>query len=197
MDYTKTKEYAPYGSEASDWQKKAVALFENKDYKGGIKALEEGLKYDKFNIDLMMAESWAYRQLGNTAKSDEVRKRWFAIADSIILRGNGRSYETAWTVISVPEEYAVLRLLGCKSQRQFLEEHNGHMFDVLEALPKGAKEPISFYFNIDAPMKNLHHSLSGVDGTKAAMPAQSDDSATPSPSSPPPAKPAKKPTSKP
>jgi hypothetical protein len=89
----------------------------------------------------------AYDHLGKTAEADREGPIGQGLLDSIET-GDGLSYGTAWTVITVAEEYDFLYYIGLKPGQQSLSEHDGHMFDVLEAADDKGNST-TYYFNID------------------------------------------------
>jgi hypothetical protein len=113
---------------------------------------------------LMMAI--AYDHMG---KADDAQREGTigeGLLDSI-QTGDGLSYDTAWTVITVAEEYDYLTYAGLEPGNQSLEEHDGHEFDVLEAKDdKGSSA--KYYFNIDREWAAENRLFSGLelDGDK-------------------------------
>jgi hypothetical protein len=65
-----------------------------------------------------------------------------------IQTGDGLSPATAFTVITVDEEYALMRALGAKVQEQSLVRQDGHAYDRLEALDRGGRK-VAYYFAVD------------------------------------------------
>ncbi|HZZ88594.1 MAG TPA: DUF4919 domain-containing protein [Caulobacteraceae bacterium] len=65
-----------------------------------------------------------------------------------IQTGDGLSPATAFTVISVDEEYALLRALGAKVQEQSLVQQDGHAYDRLEVLATDGRKS-AYYFAVD------------------------------------------------
>lgn len=84
--------------------------------------------------------------------------RFTAICRVILSSGDGRTPETAFKVICVPDEYEILhkifRIRGLKGQAA-LSEYN---CDVVTVIPYNGQEEIKIYFNIErglAGMKSL------------------------------------------
>jgi hypothetical protein len=67
---------------------------------------------------------------------------------SITASGDGRTPETAFKVISIPEEYMTLWYLGLSPQGQTLEEYDGLPFDVLKVKNRKTGEQSSVFFDI-------------------------------------------------
>ncbi len=71
------------------------------------------------------------------------------LLDSIQNGGDGKTAQTAFVVMSVDEEYTLLRFLGYQMQSQGLEKTEGHTFDVLTVINPKNQETRKLYFNID------------------------------------------------
>lgn len=69
------------------------------------------------DIDAHLIRAIALKELGRVAESDH-HAEWFrGLVDSILTSGDGRTPQTAFVVISVAEEYSILRVLRVKPKR--------------------------------------------------------------------------------
>lgn len=104
---------------------------------------------------------WAYadaKQLGDTARM-EIHKRWYqGLIQSVLKTGDGKTPETAWKTISVPEEYAVLQYFGLARGAQALVT-NPVMIDKLTAKPLAGGDAVDLYFNPELHFKRLAREL--------------------------------------
>lgn len=76
----------------------------------------------------------------------ETHKRWFlGLTDSILATGDGKTPETPFITISIPEEYATLARLGLTPRRQALVE-GPSMLDLITAEDEFGKTR-SIYFS--------------------------------------------------
>lgn len=162
FSYAASKDYDPYNAEVADAKKKCSDLMKQKAFASAIEEADRGLLADKYNIDLLIAKAAAYRALGNLEKAGEVRQQWMSLMDSILSGGDGRDFATAFRVISVDEEYAVLRVMQIERVTQSLVEHDGSQFDILSIKDPDSGKESQLYFNIDLPMKWLHAKFSQV-----------------------------------
>lgn len=114
------------------------------------KQAESVLEKNYVDANAHMVASIAYREQGDAEKA-KLHRRWAdGLLDSIKSGGDGKSAETAWHVISVSEEYAVMRSMSLRAVGQSLVNEKGHAYDVLKTIdPKNAEA--TFYFNIDKP----------------------------------------------
>ncbi len=160
--YSKSKDYEPYSTDAKDAVQRSWELIEKKSFKAAIEAADNGLKHSHFSIDLLMAKSAAYHELGDAAKAQEFQAAWIGVADSILSRGDGKSFETAFTVISVDEEYSVLRLLKLVLVQQALVEHDGKSFDRLDLKKGDSDQTLTLFFNVDLPFGWERRQFEGI-----------------------------------
>ncbi len=184
LAYAASKDYRPYDSEVADLRKRASELMQKKDYEGALDAAERGLARDRFNLQLLIVKSAALRVLGDPPKADETRQQWMLLMDSILTSGDGRSFATAFKVITIDEEYAVLQVLRIEQGKQALVEHDGGNFDVLTVKDPDSGKEFDLYFNVDLPVKWLNASFAGSGakpGTAPAATTPKDKSAAPGP----------------
>ena len=94
------------------------------------------------DIDARVAAAVASQKLGRPEDAD-LHKRWYnGLVDSVLASGDGKTAQTAFVVISVEEEYAVLRAMGLESRGQMLVDGG---IDALTVETEAGNEII--YFN--------------------------------------------------
>src|SRR5579859_1760076 len=137
----------------SDSEKAMFEALSAKDFPKALKLAETVLAVEYINMDAHFVASMANREMGDTEKAEFHRTAFRGLIDSIRNSGDGKSMETAWVVVTVHEEYVVLRALGFKPSGQSLLEKDGHSYDVMKvkSAEDGAEQ--SFYFNIDIALK--------------------------------------------
>ncbi len=95
--------------------------------------------------------------------NEELQQKWWSdyhknvfgrLLDSILNWGDGQTAATAYKVISIQEEYAVLRVLGVTPVRQSLQRADGHSYDVFSVKDDRSGEDMQVFFNVDIPMAN-------------------------------------------
>lgn len=159
MDYSKSLEYNPYNSEMRGIMGKCNKLMDEDKFNEAIEEAKAGLKMDKYNIQLLVCLASAYRKIGDIENADNYRKLWTGLASSILAGGDGKSEKSAFTVISVDEEYAVLDVLGLRRVKQRLVTIDDKNFDILEVKGRDTDKTFELYFNIDIPFKWLAKKL--------------------------------------
>lgn len=94
------------------------------------------------------AERVPLGRLGRDAEASFHRNVAIALLASIIHTGDGRAFDSAWTVFRVKEEYEVLKARGYLVEQQSLTTHNGHTFDVLHARAVKGDTQVDWYFDV-------------------------------------------------
>ena len=129
--------------------------FQSEDWAGAIVEAKAVLEKDFVDPEAHLRAAVAYRRSGDEVSADREQ----AIATSLlssIRTGSGQSAQTAFTVISVKEEYVLMATEGRKVTGQSLRRVDGHAYDVLETVDK-AGAPMTFWFQIDRVMAAEAH----------------------------------------
>ena len=150
MAYARSDAYQPYVHDMTNVEALRAALLAG-DLDAALVAVEHLLAYNYLDIEAHMSADYISVKQGNPERSAYHRAWATGLLQAIRSTGSGQSFEDAYIVLSIPEEYTELRLLGLKAGRQRLMQHEGHWFDVLEATHPQTGEAISVYFNIDLP----------------------------------------------
>lgn len=127
--YTRTPHYNPYRSGAPDSE--LIALMRAENWSAAAVRCERLIAEDYLHAPLHLTMSYIYEQL-----EDSERAAWhlqFArgLISSLLSSGDGRTPETAFKVITVREEYEMLRALSLESLGQRLITANDRYYDVL------------------------------------------------------------------
>jgi hypothetical protein len=160
IDYTRLRlSYmdSPEYKAAKDVSKSEDAMTDalnKKDYPAALKDAETVLESNYVNIDAHYVALVANREMGATDKAAFHRTVFRGLIDSIRNSGDGKSMETAWVVITVHEEYVMLRVLGFRPSGQSLVNQNGHAYDVMKVKNAEDGTEQTFYFNVDIPFKH-------------------------------------------
>ena len=149
-------DYHPYDTKNRDIQKSVGELLSQGKFSEAITAAQQGLTVAKYDIDLLIMLASAYRESGDIPNADKTREQWMSLVDSILVSGTGRDFANAFQVISVAEEYAVMRILRLPAGAQALVEHEGSEFDVVTIKNPQTGQELVLYFNVDLPKKWLN-----------------------------------------
>lgn len=92
-----------------------------------------------------------YEILGDTINANKYKAIQFGLLMSIVNSGDGKSCETGWSVIQVPEEYFILEMLGVKLSKQNID-NDGGICDRIEVVDENDKKKV-YYFEISNVFK--------------------------------------------
>jgi hypothetical protein len=124
-----------------------VNAYGAKDWNGALAAANRILDQNYCNGLAHMVAGLASDKLGRTADARREKAMGLAIFASI-KTGDGLSYEHAFTVISIGEEYDTFLTLDLDPGAQSLGNNAGHMYDIFTTKDAAGK-PVTYYFNID------------------------------------------------
>ena len=113
---------------------------------------EAVLEKNYVDANAHMVAHIAYRQQGDAEKA-QLHRRWAdGLVESIKAGGDGKSPQTAWHVISISEEYAVIRSMNLRALGQSLVNDKGHAYDMLKTQdPRANNAEVTLFFNVDKP----------------------------------------------
>jgi hypothetical protein len=147
MAFTKTAAYNPYDLDNMIHEEMATAL-DNKKYDKAIQLAEKVLSTRFVDVNAHSVASRAYTAL---EKAEQAKFHSFVregLVQSILKSGDGKAAATAYVVISIDEENAVLSALGIRKSQQSLLEEKGTKFDRIVGVEEKRKERVTLYFNI-------------------------------------------------
>jgi Domain of unknown function (DUF4919) len=123
------------------------------NYTEAIKIAESVLEGNFVEVNAHMVAQIAYQETGNAERAQFHQYMTEGLLNSIKSKGDGKSIETAFHVISINEEYALLRSIGLRPFEQSLLEDKGSQFDALKVVDPLTNEQSVVYFNVDLPFK--------------------------------------------
>jgi hypothetical protein len=145
-------EYTPYfpsNDEELDLNIGVTDALNAEDFPKAIRLIDRLLELNYLYVDAHLFACHAYRQMGDDSKS----VYHYAFAESIFRSigesGDGRSFDSAFKVIGIWEEYGILKVLRLQYRMQQLEHHEGHRFDVFDIANPKPDQAGKLYFNID------------------------------------------------
>jgi hypothetical protein len=138
--------------EISHERAEMVRAMGTKDFARALELSSVVLAEAFIDIDGQLTACVANGELQQTWWSDYHKNVFGRLLDSILNWGDGQSAETAYKVISIQEEYAVLRVLGVTPVRQSLHRTSDHSYDIFSVKDAGTGEDMQVFFNVDIPM---------------------------------------------
>jgi len=157
--YAESPDFDLLGSGAEDARKQMYADYRGGDFAGALQQAASVLGHDYVDIDAHMVADLAARKLGDEAQAKLHHDAAIGLLNSI-RTGDGHTPETAYTVITVGEEYAVLRAYGLRPSQQALISNGGHSYDRLDAIDHDGKT-VTLYFLIDRVLAAEDAALNG------------------------------------
>ena len=124
------------------------------NFPAALQIAEKVLGVNYVEINAHMVASLAQQQLGNADRAAFHRNIADGLLRVVMSKGDGATAETAWAVIDISEEYAVMRVLAVSVQKQSLsmKPDGGPKLDVLDVVDQRTKMPRTVYFNVDRSM---------------------------------------------
>jgi hypothetical protein len=144
--YTQSAGFSGYGEGS---KKEMYAALNAKKFDDALKLANTRLDEDYVDLNAHFVALVANRELGHADKAEFHRTVFVALMDSIIKGHDGQTAATAYQVISVAEEYAVINYLEFRPSGQGLVREDGHNFDVMTVIDPKTTETHKLYFNID------------------------------------------------
>jgi hypothetical protein len=145
--YTQTAGYEPY-SVAPNMTSLDEAM-QRQDWLQASSICLELLQADFLQIRLHQLAAYLLEQ----ADQLDLAKWHTAFANgltaSILQSGDGRSFENAWQVVHIREEYDVLRLLNLTLANQALIVYNERHYDVLEVVGQDGQLQGRLFFDVE------------------------------------------------
>jgi hypothetical protein len=157
MSYASTSNYDP--EEGSDQIKDMFGKLNAKDYRGALKAANAVLDKQYVNIDAHLVASSAYEGLHDDVAAKMHHDIVVGLVRSILDSGSGTSTATAYKVISVGEEYSVMRVLGWIPNKQSYVHEGARSYDEMEMLDQRSNTPVTRYFDVTLSDEHMEKSL--------------------------------------
>lgn len=154
---TQLDNYDPYGA---DREHPMAALRAGEAAQAKMLA-ESILAENYLDLESHFAAAAMAEERGDAAAAAHHRYVMQGILNSILKSGDGKTLDTAFVVISLSEEYAVMHHLGLRVAGQaLLHGDGGHSFDLLHGEDPESGSMRDVYFNIDPIMNALSKQLS-------------------------------------
>lgn len=157
MKYAASPQYEP--EEGSEEVKKMYEALNQKDFQGALKTANGVLDKQYVNIDAHIVASEAYKGLNNDPMAKLQHDIVVGLMRSILGSGSGASPASAYKVISIAEEYALMRLMGWRPQKQSYLHQGTRSYDAMEVLDTQDQSILTVYFNVTLSDQQMEKSL--------------------------------------
>lgn len=152
MAYAKTSFYNPYDTTYKKIKEEMMTALKAKQYKRAIKLANSILKTNFLNPDAHLICFYAYKDLKDKKNARFHNFILNGIVASILKSGNGKTPASAYKVISINEEYAVLGSLSLNVLKQQLIRKDGNNYDKMIVKSKKTGKTFDVYFNVNIPL---------------------------------------------
>lgn len=146
--YVQTENYHPDTPEEESALIKLSELRHNGQIEMLVSYADELLKLNPYNLDALNNKASAYGLLNIEAEMNEAISRWVGIFDSILMSGDGTSFETAYKVISFSEEARMLEFFEMVLESRKLVGQNDKTYHFLSVINPKTKKRYEVYFEI-------------------------------------------------
>lgn len=158
--YAESAGYQPYGATRDELKRALHDAFNAQDCPKVLIDADRVLNEIYIDIEAHLLSARCFERGGEQAKAGFHRAVAKGLMDSIVASGDGKTPKTAFVVVAIDEEYAVLSALRWRLVEQALIDDDGHSFDRMSVKSANSDETTVLFFQIDRPMKWLSHSLS-------------------------------------
>lgn len=146
--YSESDQLDLFGAAIMPLRKEMIDAFLNGDHDLALERSAQILDKEFFDIEAWMLCAHVWSERGDASKAETCYLAVDEILESIMGGGDGRSFETAFTVVAVRKEYSLLSVFGMQLETQSLVHKDGHSYDVLKVKNEEGKE-LELYFQID------------------------------------------------
>lgn len=144
--YMETPQYSPYEPEIVS--RDALIAVDEGNLEKALTLAGRILENDFTNGGAHVAAAICHREFDDPAQADFHRKLWMGLYDSICRSGDGKSPETALTVINIEEEYFFLYVSELIPVKQDLVCVGDKSFDVIEVQDSERDKVKKAYFDV-------------------------------------------------
>lgn len=148
LAFAETKEYSYHGPEKAE-REKFFKPFNDKNYKDALKQAEKYLEKNYVDLNAHYVAYNSAKELKDDKKAEFYKAITLGLLNSIKNGNDGLSAKTPFYVITIDEEYTMMRFLGYQFNTQSLQHTDGHSFDVFTVTNTKNNEKTTLYFNID------------------------------------------------
>lgn len=160
MAYAGRKGYNAYAHVGyADLFQEALKHARAEHYDSAVHYTQMIFAINPLDIETHILSDTFFKQLGDKKRAAYHRRMATGLLRSILNSGDGKTPSTAFVVIGVQEEYALLYVMGLRSTSQALDHSDGHILDKLSVVDVESSEKSTLYFNVDIPFASMNELL--------------------------------------
>jgi len=138
---------------------KLMEAVNKRDFKQMSVAAEAVLKTNYADMDGHYFAKIAAQQLGDPQGAEFHRWVEIGLLNALRSSGDGKSVDTAMKVISVDEEYFIIRMMGQQPKKQSLGSCAGNPCDIYTTYDPETQKAQTWYFDVSVPMGRMAKAL--------------------------------------
>lgn len=169
--YVNSPDYDPYSFNVREPSAEMHKSARQDDCKTALNYAKRVLDMQFLAIDAHNIAGYCHEKLGRKDAATQERAIARGLIQSIVESGDGKTPETAFIVVTLEEQYALIMAMRLQRRSKSLIYHDGHSYDVHEVAQSsdGASGmSIKLYFRIDPILAHLDARLQ--DKEKPASP---------------------------
>lgn len=153
--YAETAGYDPYGMTVRDLITGMRDAFSAGDCKTAGTDAEKIATLQFTEIEAHMVTALCLEKEGDAREANAQHAIILGLMKSILDSGDGLAPATAYQVVTIEEEYAVLNLLDLDMKQQALVQEDGHSYDRFTVAKKDGQGETEIFFAIDPIFASL------------------------------------------
>jgi hypothetical protein len=157
--YAQSPGYDPYGMKLHDPQREMLDAYRRGDCAAVLAKAESIFAVNFVHAEAHLVASICHGKLGNADAGRRERTIARGLIDSILSSGDGRNEKSAFVVVQIAEEYAILKVVGLRPLNQALIHADGHSYDRFETKSNDTEQEGGVFFNIDRLLAVLDREL--------------------------------------
>lgn len=132
-----------------------MTLLNEKKFKDVLKISDEIHKTHFVDMNSHVMASLAYQGLRDAKRSKFHEGIYVGLVNSILNNGDGNTAKTAYSVITIAEQFVVLDAIELKRGPHVVEVVDGQTYNVMTATEKASGQAVKVYFNIEKAKTGL------------------------------------------
>ena len=158
LSFASSPLYDPYGGVLIK-AKDMISAYGADDCTAAIARAKEILEINFVQMDAHIVTGLCLKKAGDEDGARKERVVYDGLFNSVLKSGDGKTPQTAFSVISINEEYKVLAASGLVPVTQALVHAQGSSFDRFDAKTNTTGDPVTLYFNVDRMLARLSQTL--------------------------------------
>ena len=170
MTYAEREDFTPRWEDHAD-REKITDFWDEDKVDEGMKLAKAWLEKHPVDGKMHMWYAFFLKEKGDMRGYFKHMHFYYGLLASIADSGTGRTADSPMSVISVAEEYTLLRSLGAEVKQQSIQANKARVLrDRMECEVDGKE--LTLYFDVTIPMASTRKILRGADHEKTDPPMQ-------------------------